>query len=98
MQKMQRISHKPYHHRLFPSACHRTVFWTTCFSLYPSTLSQKIHFNIITLHTCTCIATRYGLDGPGIDSRWGRCFLYLSRPALGPNQPPIQWVPGISRG
>jgi hypothetical protein len=43
------------------------------------------------------IATRYGLDGPGIDSRWGRDFSHMSRPALGPIQPPIQWVPGLSR-
>ena len=44
------------------------------------------------------IATRYGLDGPGIESRWGRDFPYPSRPALGPTQPPIQWVPSLSRG
>jgi hypothetical protein len=30
------------------------------------------------------IATGYGLDGPEIESRWGRDFLHLSRPALGP--------------
>ena len=30
------------------------------------------------------IATRYGLDGPGIESRWGRDFPPPSRPALGP--------------
>ena len=29
------------------------------------------------------IATGYGLDGPGIESRWGRDFPHLSRPALG---------------
>jgi hypothetical protein len=44
------------------------------------------------------IATRYGLDGPGIESRWGRGFSHTSSPALGPTQPPIPWVPGLSRG
>jgi hypothetical protein len=43
-------------------------------------------------------AIRYGLDGPGIESRWGREFPHLSRRALRPTQPPIQWVPGLSRG
>jgi hypothetical protein len=27
------------------------------------------------------IATGYGLDGPGIESRWGTRFSHLSRPA-----------------
>ena len=44
------------------------------------------------------IATVYGLDGPVIESRWGGDFLYPSRPALRPTQPPIQWVMGLSRG
>ena len=44
------------------------------------------------------IATRYGLDGPGIESRWGRDFPQPSRPALGPTQPPVQWVPGLHQG
>ena len=44
------------------------------------------------------IATAYGLDGPGIESRWGRSFPHLSRPALRPTQLPVQWVRGLSRG
>ena len=34
--------------------------------------------------------TRYGLNSLGIESRWG------ARPALGPTQPPVQLVPGLS--
>ena len=44
------------------------------------------------------IATRYGLDGPGIESWWGRDFPHPPRPALGPTQPPMQWVPGSFPG
>ena len=47
------------------------------------------------------IATVYGLDGPGNETRWGRDFLHLSRSALGPTQPPVQLgtasFPGIQR-
>ena len=43
------------------------------------------------------IATAYGLNGPEIESRWGRVFPHLSRTALRSTQPPVQWVPGFSR-
>jgi hypothetical protein len=39
------------------------------------------------------IATRYELDGPGIESRWGRDFPDPFRPALGHTQPPIPPTP-----
>jgi hypothetical protein len=42
--------------------------------------------------------TGYGLDGLRIESWWGRDFPHLSIPAPGPNQPPVQWVQGLSRG
>ena len=44
------------------------------------------------------IAAGYGLDGPGIECRCRRDFPHLSRPALEATQPPVQWVPGLSRG
>jgi len=44
------------------------------------------------------IATGYGLHGPGIECRCGRDFLHLYRTALGPTQPPIQWILDIFHG
>jgi hypothetical protein len=41
------------------------------------------------------IATGYGLDGPGIEFRWGRDIQHLSREVLGPTQPPVQWILGL---
>ena len=55
-------------------------------------------YNFMTLLVVTVTVTGDGLDGPGIESRWGRDFPHLSRPALGSTQPPVEWIPGLSRG
>jgi len=43
------------------------------------------------------IATDYGLDGPGSNPGGDEIFR-PSRPALGSTQPPVKWVPDLSRG
>jgi hypothetical protein len=63
--------------------------------------TKSEYWHMLMLHvyvgqnSAVSIATRYGLDGLGIESRCGRDFPYPSRPALGPTQPPVQWVPGL---
>ena len=71
--------------------------WTT---LYYTALRVMCKFQfredtlkLVGRYSSVGIATRYGRDGPGIESRLGWDFPHPSRPAVGPTQPPIQWVP-----
>ena len=43
------------------------------------------------------VATGYRLDGPGSNPSGDKIFR-PSRPTLGPTQPPVQWVLGLSQG
>ena len=64
------------------------------------------HVTSVPKCVCVCvpgsvvgIATAYGLEGPGIESRWEARFSALVQ--AGPKAQPaswLQWVPGLSRG
>jgi hypothetical protein len=61
-------------------------------------LLHFIHFTVAGWYSSVGIVVRYGLECPGVKSRWRRDFLHPSRPALVSTQPSIQWVQGLSRG
>ena len=44
------------------------------------------------------VTTGYDLDGPEIESRWGRDLAQPASPALGPTPPSVQWLLGLFPG
>jgi hypothetical protein len=72
-----------------------------CWCTFPfNKIAHDFHWIILTwngLGSTVGIATDYVLDGPGLNPGGDEIFR-LSRPALGPTQPPVPWVPAFSRG
>jgi hypothetical protein len=62
-----------------------------------------VHFAWNNEHQCgpgssVCISNGYGLDGPGINSRWRQDFPHKSRPALGTHPACCRMGAGSFRG
>ena len=90
------------HHAMFPDGpINRNVAGT---GLDYSTQCVYWIYTFDTMYISSCgpgssvdIAADYGMDGPG--SNPGRDKIFRpSRPSLGSNQPPVKWVPVLSRG
>jgi hypothetical protein len=63
-------------------------------------LESLIHRDIHSVTTCNSLCTNV-LRHPNLGCELNFVFtklFYLPRPDLGPAQPPIQWLPGLSRG
>ena len=68
------------------------------FVLYMHLRTSFFYFPILHSGRWAGIATRYGVDGPRIESGGGRDFPHPSRTNLELTQPLIQWAPGLFPG
>ena len=73
-------------------------------NIYGTIILMTLNVGILVWYLCLCgsgssvgIVTDYGLEGPGSNPGGDEIFCPY-RPDLGPTQPPVKWVPGLSRG
>ena len=73
-----------------------TNLWYLIYDCITKLMLHLPHYNLSNTLLSTVIiahhfnrATLYGLDGPGIESRWEQNFPHPPRPALGPTQLPM---------
>jgi hypothetical protein len=64
--------------------------------LITSSIYTGIHVIQVGRNRSVGLQIRYCLDGPGMESRWGRDFQQPFRPDLAPTHPSVQWVEGLS--
>jgi len=72
----------------FRDVNYTVVQFITTYTTYM--LNYRYIYCLVSRDSVISIATRYGLEGLGVESRWMGDFPCSSKPTHGPTQPPVQ--------